>query len=259
MRISGIETMENVFQKILINRNSYIQHNQNQIKNEYGIIVMGLELITRTTERNIDKEKFKELSEEEQNVWWSTFTHFRIDSFNSFINSFYLMLAGCRSDAIALIRNILEAESILEYGLQFNKMKEIRKRYVFGIAKEPSRNTILKELDKDGEKRIEAWRSYSEFGSHVLFNKMQQNFSWEIGGKIEQIQGGGFLSRRELICNILILMQLLEYAIKNDKIFFEKYKDFLKDQKFLKDLDNWVVENNRIIKKCKKEFKEYYK
>ncbi len=220
---------------------------------------MGLELITRITERNIDKEKFEKLSEEERNVWWSTFTHLRIDSFNSFINSFCLMLAGCRNDAIALMRNILEAESILEYGLRFNKMKEIRKRYVFGIAKEPSRKKILEELDTDGEKRIEAWRSYSEFGSHVLFNKMQRNFSWEIGGKIKEIQGGGLLSRRELIFDTLNLMQLLEYAIKNVKIFFEKYKDFLKDQNFLKDLDNWLVENNRIIKECKKEFEDYYK
>ena len=248
--------MEDIFQKILINRNFYIQENQKQIKGEYKIIIDGLELLTQI---NINKEKFKILSEKEQNVWWSTFAHFQIDSFNSFINSFNLILIGCRNDGIALMRNILESESILEYGLRFDKMKEIRKKFVFGIEKKPHREKILHKLDKDGDKRYEAWKSFSEFGSHVLFNRMQQNFIWDIGGKIKQIQGGGFLSRRELIQEILILMQLLAYIIKNNKLFFKRYKDFLKNENFLKDLDYWLTENDKIIKKCKEEFKEYYK
>ncbi len=250
---------KDIFKAILTNRSSYICHNQDQIKDEYRTIARGLDLITRITEGNINKEKIEALSEEEQNIWWSTFVHFKIDSFNSIINSLNLILVGCRNDAIALMRNILEAESILEYGLRFNKMREIRKVYVFEIEKEPRRKEILQELDKDGEKRYDAWKSFSIFGSHVLFSKMQKNFIWDIGGEIKQIQGGGLLSRRELIQETLILIQLLEYAIKNNKTFLKRYEDFLKDKNLLEDLDDWLLESGKVIENAKEEFKEYYK
>jgi hypothetical protein len=248
--------MEDIFETTLTNRSAYIRHNRNQIENEYKVIVRGLDLITQITEGNINKEKFKALPEEERNIWWGTFAHFKIDSFNSIINSLNLLLVGCRSDAIALMRNILEAECILEYGLRFNKMKEIRKRYVFGIGKKPERKDILNELDKNGEERYGVWNSFSESGSHVLSDRMQGNFCWDMGGKIEQIQGGHCLSRRELIQETLILIQLLEYAIKNCKTFFKQYEDFLRNKNFLKHSTDWLSESSKIIANAKLEFKE---
>lgn len=247
---------EDIFEKVLTNRSVYIRHNRNQIENEYKVIVRGLDLITQIGEGNINKGKFEELPEEERNTWWGTFAHFKIDSFNSIVNSLNLILVGCRGDAVALMRNILEAESILEYGLRFDKMNEIRKKYVFGIEKEPKRKDILRELDKNGEERYEAWKSFSEFGSHVLCDRMQGNFSWEMGGKIGQVQGGGRLSRKELIQETLILIRLLAFAIKNCKTFFEKYEDFLKNRSFLKHCNDWLSESSKIIENTKIEFKE---
>ena len=244
--------MENMISKIFANRYCYMDCNKKQIEEEYETIETGFNLVSSISESKINKEKFISLSEKEKNNWWGTFAHFRIEVFNSFINALNLLLVGSRNDAIAIIRNILEAEAILEYGLRFNKMQEIRIRFVFGIKKKPGTKKIFHILDKDGEKRYEAWKSYSRFGSHVLPNRMQQNFAWEIEGNVHQLRGGGFLSRRELIQEIIILLQLLAYMAKNNKLFFGKYKGYLIDKDYLKKLDNYLLQNEKIIEKCKK-------
>ncbi len=246
--------MNDLFERVLTNRSSHMSHNRSQISGEYEVIVRGLGLLTQISEGHIHRERFDALPGEERDTWWGTFSHLRVDSFNSIVSTLYLILAGCRNDAAALMRNILEAESILEYGLRFDKMKEIRRRYVFGLEKQPRTKDILRELDRNGEARLEAWSSFSCFGSHVLADRMQMNYSWDLTGRVGQVTGGAHLSRRELILETLILVQLLGSAIGNCIAFFEKYEGFLKDKGFLESCNGWLLESGRIIENAKTEF-----
>ena len=82
------------------------------------------------------------------------------------------------------------------------------------------------------------------------------NFCWDTGRSVEQVQGGHRLSRRELIRVTLILIQLLEYAVKNSRAFFERYESFLKDEDFLGHAIDWLSESTMIRGDAEKEFKE---
>lgn len=245
------------FQRILHFRKYCRKQNMLQIAKEYNMIAKGLELYFNTS-IYIDKEKVDSLPEREKNVWWSTFNHINLDSFNAIINSLDLILYGCRGDACALLRIIIEGQSFLEYGMRFDKMEEIRKCYVFGLEDKTlgvKRSQIFQKLDqKDNQDRTRCWKSLSDAGSHALSGRMQQNFVWDMfDGRISEVIGATCLSRREMMQDIIILLQLTGYFIENQLNFYRKYYDFIKDKNFFNKITKWLDNNNKIIQECIKE------
>jgi len=245
---------KDLFLNILRGRNLYRLHNRKEIIEEYKLVLEGLELYFKTTSRKyVDRQKAKLLSEDDKTKLLVVY-FFEVDSFNLIVNILDLILIGCCSDAYALMRILLENQSILEYALNFNKLLEISDNYIFTRGHEYNKTKkIIKYLDKkDGHGRYDLWKTLSNYGSHSLYDRMQQCFS-NINNKPQEILAGWYLSRQELIEGILNLLELVRDFINNEKLFYKKYSILLKNKELLKSFDIYLNKVNASIRNIQKE------